>query len=87
MTHVIWKFEIPVTDWPTVEMPVGAEALHVGTQDRRLLLWAKVDCEARRERRQFAVIGTGNQMPERGVGEYIGTVQVGGFVWHVFEAT
>jgi hypothetical protein len=36
------------------------------------------------EERYFRIYGTGHTMPEA-CGKYIGTVQQGAFVWHVFE--
>ena len=67
-----------------VSMPVGAGVIAAQMQHRALCLWAEVDPEKPMERRPFMVIGTGHTpVPEYGV--YIGTVQDGNFVWHVYD--
>lgn len=90
-SRCIWKFTLEVTDRQAIEMPAGAEILDVQIQrisdDSRLLcLWAIVDSRAEREMRSIAIVGTGNPMSlDLSAEDYIGTVQDGMFVWHVFE--
>jgi len=50
-------------------------------------LWAMTDTdEGRKVRRMFRVYGTGREIKEPLEDlDYIGTVQTGPFVWHVFE--
>jgi len=83
----IWKFTIPIEDEPTIDMPVGARVLSVGAQSGYLVMWALVpNTGAPTEERHFFVIGTGNPIPwniERC--PFIGTVQIGGFVGHIFD--
>lgn len=77
----IFKYEVSVE----IEMPVGATILSVQMQGGTAQLWALVDPYAGTERRRFAVIGTGWDIPDHHV--YLGTWQDGPFVWHLFEAT
>lgn len=81
----IWKYEVPITDEVSVEMPEGARILpHVEMLwSRALNIWAVVDPDAAPTHRTVQVIGTGNNMPE--VGTYVGTATDGAYVWHVFE--
>jgi hypothetical protein len=90
----IFRYRIPVDDFPVVDMPVGAEVLTVAASadDTTLLdMWAVVDPAAPVERRAFRVVGTGNPMPDD-CGRYVGTAVTGAVqvnarpVWHVFEA-
>lgn len=80
----IWKYQIQIVDSFALKMPKGATILCFQMQDGWPQIWATVDPDAEPEERRFAVVGTGNPMPA--VRDYIGTVQVGRFVWHLFEA-
>jgi hypothetical protein len=79
----IFKYEVPVADRFTVEMPTGAELLAVQMQHDRPVFWALVDDNHNREARTFYVVGTGNRVPA-GAEIYVGTWQSGPFVWHLF---
>lgn len=90
----VLKYELQVTDEQTVDLPRGAELLHVAQQDPsdplHLQLWALVDPDAPDEPRRFAVRGTGHLCEDfkQGRLEHIGTVlcPASGLVWHVFAA-
>lgn len=84
----IWKFTLPMADYPVVSMPKGARVLSVGVQRGDVQVWALVDPEAPMEDRRFKVAGTGHYL----VGgvenmRFIGTVHMasGQLVWHIFE--
>lgn len=79
-----------------LEMPMGAAPLTVQMQEDALCLWAIVNPEAPKLNHKVYVFGTGGRLPdidptvthryrhgyiERG---YIGSVQDGPYVWHVF---
>lgn len=89
--ETIWKFELEVEDQPSIEMPVGARVLSVGTQgvmeNRKLLIWAYIpDSSAAKETRHFFVLGTGNPIPwSLAESVFVGTVQMGTTVWHVWD--
>ena len=57
--------------------------LTVQMQHGVLVLWALVDPLQPKEQRTINIFGTGGPAPDTGV--YIGTVQDGGMVWHVFQ--
>ena len=80
----IWKWEISLGNG-TATMPVGAEILTVQMQNGEPQMWAIVDPTARTHHRNFHVVGTGHEVPERAT--YIGTYQQPelGLVWHLFE--
>jgi hypothetical protein len=79
----IWKFQVPVTDIVSVQMPAGAEILTVQVQDGACV-WAMVDTDAKKVTRTFRWRGTGHVAG--GVGIYVGTVQLmsGELVFHLF---
>ena len=84
----IWKFELPVEDEVSVEMPRGSRVLSVGVQGVRIFLWALCPTgRVPKEVRRFAIRGTGH--PADGVSRngFIGTVMLHGdaLVFHVFE--
>lgn len=78
----IFKFEIAITDEPTIVNAPIVELCHVGTQNGRLYLWAEVD-DGATEEFPFYVVGTGNPVPD-GASDHIGTAIMGSFVWHVY---
>lgn len=92
----IWKFSLAIDDDVWIDMPIGAEVLHVAVQGQSdnprtasLYLWARVGPHAESERRHFRVAGTGHPL-EGGTPDplvYIGTFQLAGgaLVFHVFE--
>ena len=78
----IWKWGLaPVSE---VLVPVGSVILDVQLQHSSPVLWALVDTDAPTETRRFRCYGTGHKMPDD-PGRYIGTFQVEGLVFHVFE--
>lgn len=82
--RTIWKFPLDITDRQKVEMPKFATLLSVQLQNGVACLWVEVDSEQPKERRTFAIYGTGNPIPNN-PGEYVGTFQQGPFVWHLYE--
>lgn len=78
----VWKFSIDLDDHVTIDMPGGAELLHVGLQDG-IKIWALVDPHQPLEKRRFRVAGTGHPIDVDV--DPVGTVMDGRFVWHIFE--
>lgn len=90
----IWRFELPVTDRPVIDMPQGARVLGAPPSERSsrrdcIEIWAEVDDpDAPLEYREFRIVGTGNGMPDD-CGRFVGTVLThsGCYVWHLYEAS
>jgi hypothetical protein len=95
----IFKYTIPVTDEPSVEMHKGAQIIHVDEKpaqpgsnifggDNHLCIWAVVDPSEPLIQHRFVIFGTGNPI-DGYEGEdlyHIGTVLMrNGLVWHVFD--
>lgn len=89
----IYKYELLITDEQKVLMLKGANILTAQNQDEMIHIWAEVDimnalgAENEYEYRYFDIFGTGNLIIEElgVVRKYINTVQINGFVWHIFE--
>lgn len=87
MQKTIWKYQLNITDTQNVMMPEGAEILTAQIQNGcGLCLWALVNPEAPKQRREIEILGTGNPAPNANR-RYISTVQMqgGNLVWHIFE--
>lgn len=84
--RTIWKYELNITDTQTLEMPKGAKILSVSNQRGKLQLWALVDDMNDLEDRDIEILATGEPVPYANTfREFIGTVVIDPFVWHVFE--
>lgn len=83
----IWKFVFNVSDRFTILMPEGAEILAVQTQNETPCVWARVNPSAPLVGRDFAVFGTGHEVPDDVAYAHVGTFQLHGgtFVGHLFE--
>lgn len=88
----VFKYPIPFRaihndgqgDYFILDMPEGAEPLAVQMQDGTPTMWAKVHPDAQIVERRFYVCGTGHDI-HPGAGRHVGTFQVLGMVFHVFE--
>lgn len=80
----IWKYPLAITDMQKIYMPVGAKFLDVQMQDEIPCAWAIIDPYVKREPRTILIFGTGNPFSVSEKAEYIGTIQQGQLVWHVF---
>lgn len=83
----IWKYPLEITDEQTIELPQRSEILSVQMQNGVPTIWALVDPKAPgpKVKQKIGIFGTGN--PIDGVlfkQAFIGTVQQGSLVWHVF---
>ena len=91
MTTVIHKhvFRESPGDIEEVFIPLTAKPLDFQSQNRKLVMWYEVDTShAIASPRQFLVIGTGwDHTPIEDHWSYVGTTQVGPFVWHLYEVT
>lgn len=79
----IWKYELEITDEQYIDMPKNARVLSAGNQNGKLCLWAMVSTEAKLIPHRVAICGTGLPCYESS-GNFIDSVQIGQFVWHVF---
>jgi hypothetical protein len=83
MTKRIFKYPLK-TGTNELELPVGSLILDVICQNKTLTMYVMVNDTEDKVTRTIQVFGTGWVLPEENL-EYINTVDVGIFVWHVFE--
>lgn len=83
----VWKFIFFLVDHPTLQMPVGAEVLHVAEQNNCACLWARVDPMAQLKYRTFYLARTGQPIENGDTMKHHATFSTseGRFVWHLFE--
>ncbi len=81
--NVIHKFKFEgVSGQEIFMMPEGAKILSAQMQGATLCIWAEVNTDNRNVKRVLRVCGTGHPSPD---GEFIDTVQLGAYVWHVYD--
>ena len=85
--------QVTVEGSTVAEVLANLDAAHPGFSDRLLddsganehvCIWAMVDPTAPKKIRTFTTYGTGH-IVENKHNQFVGTVQAGAFVWHVFE--
>ena len=82
----IYKYPVPITDEFKLELPEGAKLLNFQTQDNKPHIWALVDPMRQLEAVGFRLFGTGQPIGNTDTLEYVGTVQIEPFVWHLFKS-
>lgn len=83
----IFKYPIILQDEFELDLPAGAEFLHLDVQFGEPHLWFRVEPSAPVVRQKFAVIGTGNPVyPGYDTAPHLGSFQLQGgrLVFHVF---
>jgi len=80
--RTIWKFQFEISDEIIIEMPEGSEILSIQVQGGMPTLWAICDPSRKNYNRVLSCYGTGHKV--RYTQNYIGTIQINGFVWHLF---
>ena len=87
--RTIYRFDIPIQERFSITMPLGATILCLSVQDRAPhfpSMWCFVDSTQPPVERHFVIMGTGKHAPDDvHPNEHVGTFQMHGFVWHVFE--
>ena len=88
MTRAVWKYPLPLAPHTqTLRFPgASVRFLHVAMQDATPTLWAEVDTDSEKAWDiTLTWFGTGHEIPGNAL--YVGTVQDGIFVWHLYEET
>lgn len=80
----IHKFKLSITDEQIIQTQGLGKMLCVQVQNDEICLWAEAFTTMNSYPRKISIIGTGNPMSNT-TRNYIGTVQLSGFMWHVYE--
>lgn len=85
--HTVYKYQFPVTDYFTLELPVGAKLVLLDVQNDVPCMWFLVDTSVIKEVRHFTVHGTGHAIDDMDKKTHIGSFMIhgGALVFHVFE--
>ncbi len=90
MSKRIWKYQLSVAFQQTIFIPKGSRILSAHAQNEMICLWMLLDPDRSdsQTETEIRIFGTGHPIEdESGVDlRFIGTVLIGQFVWHVFEA-
>lgn len=81
---IIYKYALETTGRQKLQIPSPQNFLSVQLQRDKICVWYEVD-EAHDQEDdviEFVIVGTGHRAPD--VAQHLGTVQMGGFVWHVY---
>lgn len=87
MDKRIYKYEVPAGKVPRINFPEGAQVLSAEFQNGVFVIWALVDTEKpTTDTREVLILATGQSANDRDLWEheYVNTVGVSGFVFHVF---
>jgi hypothetical protein len=81
----VHKFAVGIAGYFDLKMPEGAKVLSVQVQDGVVCIWAKVNTARPLKTIHFGFTGTGiEQHPGVRFAPFIGTVQLGPLVFHLF---
>ena len=85
--RTVYKYELPFTAAPKLDMPAGAQVLEIAVQGEHVWLWALVDREETdMVNQEFLIIGTGWTVPDNLGVEFLKTLHLpSSEVYHVFR--
>lgn len=84
---VIWKYPLRLVEQQEIDLPGHVNPLSVQMQGDTITLWAIVNPSGQKYHRRVFIVGTGTALPDvitHPYTKYVGTVQHGALVWHVF---
>lgn len=85
--QVVYKYKLEFGHPTRITVPVGAKVRHFGMQGefptRELYVWIEISKGVSETTTlEFNIYGTGLEFSS---GLYVGTIQVDGFVWHLYQ--
>lgn len=78
----IYKYDIKLQEQQIISGPI-IKPLSVQLQDESIKLWCEVDLSVPNRKYLITMVGTGNEIPKH-AGRHLGTIQLQGFVLHVY---
>lgn len=79
----VYKFKLVLTDTQTIQMYENAVLLSVQNQAGVICFWTLCDTDKPQSDMTIKIYGTGHPIDNLQI-KFLGTVQVGITVWHVF---
>lgn len=85
--RTVWKYQMRFAGEIRLEMPEGAEIVHVGLDPGGVLCaWAIVEPSRPKGTKILRIFGTGHEVPLwANRRSHVGTFLDGPYVWHVFD--
>ena len=82
----IWKFNLPISNYCTIQIPKNYKILKVAEQKNEITLWAQVDDCKDTEDVTFRIVGTGQPLGDKQL-KYLDSVSLydGYLVFHVYK--
>lgn len=82
---MIYKYQLALRERQFLKLPKLSHILTVQVQRDTIQLWAYVDTKTQEiEDYDIRIYGTGQAMPDIKDLYYLDTVQLHGYVWHIF---
>jgi hypothetical protein len=89
----VYKYQLftndGIMDEIVIQIPEDFIIRHLNVQNGVACIWAEVDTETKMIEKHFLVFGTGHDLGTDKFGadklNYIGSVMMGSFVWHIYE--
>ena len=80
----VYKYPLPIENSLTLPLPEYHQIVHVDTQNDQPMVWVLLDPDAPKRLFQYAIVGTGQPVPEGYA--HVRTFQQfdGMLVWHLF---
>jgi len=85
MRKKIWKYVIPEDKFFSISMPVHSRVVCFQMQRDVPVIWVEMTEEEAITLAHFCCVATGEEFPDD-YNKYIGTVQDGGLVMHLFQS-
>lgn len=82
--RMIYKYQLHIADEQEIQVPKDAKPLCAQIQNGILCVWFETDPTTDKAWRKVRVIGTGNALPSMADYQYLSTVQMPPFVWHIY---
>ena len=82
----IFKYKLEITEKQVLPIPKRGEFLDFQNQDSEIVFWMEVDTEDMlMSDEEFFIIVTGQPIPDDAQ-HYHASVQIGMFVWHIYQS-
>lgn len=84
--RTIFKQKLDICDFQTIELPQDFRILHIHKQNGVPCIWYECTHDMPTVKLDIYCFGTGYRMDNLPPIDYIGTVQIDGYVWHYYRA-
>ncbi len=78
----IYKYKLPLVPNIKIPLPRSRKLLSAQIQGEEICVWAEIETNEPCFECTFSIVATGENPPEHMT--YLSTIQLDGFVWHIF---